>query len=254
MARYGALADVVVRLGGGTFAGTATATSEFCLASAVNAPWNGLGNVTGQFTEREHSNAVVLPDGSVLALGGNETGGAGEVTVARYTPATGWVDVDKLPTWRRYHGTALLLPDGRVLVGGADDRGDTSTGLSPHDYDIYSPSYKNAVQPQNPVLVGVAQDPEGTYLLTPNQSGVEIRVTITGMASLERVVMTAPGSITHHTDMSARYIELESSTSDNQTRRFSLPAETVAPRGYYLLWGVDNSGVPTAKAAWVRIQ
>jgi len=254
LARYGAFQDVVVRMCGGTFNTAMTASSEFCLASALNAPWSNLGDVSGQYSEREHSNAVVLPDASILVLCGNDANLNGEEEVSRYTPATGWQGVAKLPTWRRHHGTALLLPDGRVMTGGGDLRYDTSTGLSPHDYDIYSPAYKQAAQPLNPVLVGVPQDAEGTYLLTPNQAGVRLEVGLSGMGSIDRVVLTAPGSVTHHTDMSARYVELASVAVDPKTRLFNLPAETAAPRGYYLLWGVDNSGIPTDRAAWVRIQ
>ncbi|MBL8730229.1 MAG: DUF1929 domain-containing protein [Planctomycetes bacterium] len=254
LARYGAFNDVVVRLCGGTYGPAMTASSEFCLASVLNAPWNDLGDVSGTYLEREHSNAVVLPDASILVLGGNEAGLSGEEVVARYTPATGWQGIDKLPTWRRYHGTSLLLPDGRVLVGGGDLRYDTSSGLAPHDYDIYEPAYKRAAQPLNPLLVGVPQDAEGTYLLSPNQAGIRLEVGLSGMGSLDRVVLTAPGSVTHHADMSARYVELASVAVDPKARLFNLPAETVAPRGYYLLWGVDNSGIPTSTAAWVRIQ
>lgn len=252
MARYGALQDVVLRLGGED-GGTATETSEICLATQTGAPWISLGDVTGDTTGRIHGNAVVLPDGSVLAVGGNEVGGPAELILARYTPASGWVEANKLPTPRDYHATALLLPDGAVMIGGGDGRFLNVTGTS-HDYDVYHPWYMvGQKRPENVVLTNVPTAPDGTYLLVPNQTGVVLQAQMNGIASLDRVVLTAPGSVTHHFDMSARYIELASTSGGPGSRTFQVPAETVAPRGYYLLWAVDNSGVPS-KAIWVRIQ
>lgn len=68
----------------------------------------------------------------------------------------------------------------------------------------------------------------------------------------DNIVLTAPGSITHHSDMSARYVELQSVAVDSRHRICSLPAETVVPRGYYLMWAVDNGGVPST-AIWVKV-
>lgn len=251
--RYGALQDVVLRLGGLSAGGVATASSEFCLASSVGAPWVSLGDITGTVNGRDHSNAVVLPDGSVLAIGGDDATGAMEPVVARYTPASSWINANTSPTKRDYHATALLLPDGSVLIGGGNGRHGPGS-LSPHDYDVYRPWYMSGYKrPENVVLFGAPQLPDGTYLLNPNQTNVALQATMPGMASLSRAVLTAPGAITHHTDMSARYVDLTSSPLSAARMKFDVPSETVAPRGYYLLWAIDNSGVPSS-AIWVRIQ
>ncbi|MFD9516229.1 kelch repeat-containing protein [Streptomyces sp. NPDC059979] len=72
--------------------------------------------------------AVPLPDGSVLAVGGGRSGSDdarfdpyGPTGVERYDPATGtWHDEAPLP-WTRAYPRALPLPSGEVLVlGGAD--------------------------------------------------------------------------------------------------------------------------------------
>ncbi|MBX3464553.1 MAG: hypothetical protein KF830_15395 [Planctomycetes bacterium] len=55
--------------------------------------------------------------------------------------------------------------------------------------------------------------------------------------------------MTHHDDMSARYVELASTAVNARTRQFDVPSELVAPRGYL----IDNGGVPST-ALWVRIQ
>ncbi|MEV0171660.1 kelch repeat-containing protein [Streptomyces sp. NPDC050803] len=77
---------------------------------------------------RSDHQAVPLPDGSVLVLGGGRTptGDArhdpyGPTGVERYDPATGtWQQEAPLP-WGRCAARALALPSGEVLVcGGAD--------------------------------------------------------------------------------------------------------------------------------------
>jgi hypothetical protein len=53
--------------------------------------------------------------------------------------------------------------------------------------------------------------------------------------------------------MSARYIELESVATSTKSRQFNVPDETVAPRGYNMLYVLSNGGVPS-EAIWVRIE
>jgi len=253
LARYDALVDVVLRLGGDD-SGVVTPSSEICFATQPGASWNSLGDVTGLTAGRTHSNALALPDGSILVVGGNEVPGPAEEVVSRYSPGSGWVGVGQTPTLRPYHATMVQLPNGSVLIGGGDGRFDTSTGLSPHDYDVFEPAYMQAPgRPHSTTITNAVQDAEGTFLLAPNQTGLHLTAKVSGMASLVRIVLTAPGSVTHHSDMSARYIELSSTSVKAGARSFDVPAETVAPRGYYLLWAVDNGGLP-AEAIWVRIQ
>lgn len=68
--------------------------------------------------------ATLLPDGTVLVIGGanDRNGGDDEpplATVARYDPATDrWTEAAPLAAPRYWH-TATLLPGGQVLVAGA---------------------------------------------------------------------------------------------------------------------------------------
>lgn len=73
--------------------------------------------------------AVPLPDGTVLAMGGGRPSSDdarfdpyGTTRVERYDPVTGsWYDEQPLP-WTRSHSRAVPLPSGEVLMfGGADD-------------------------------------------------------------------------------------------------------------------------------------
>jgi hypothetical protein len=157
---------------------------------------------------------------------------------------------------RDYHATMVLLPDGRVFVGGSEHRHTVSAGTpTPHDYDIYEPAYLHSTQPRPTAvaLPGTAQDLDGTYVLANDLQQVRIVCELTDLAYLDKVVLIAPGSITHHSDMSSRYIELQSVAVNSSERQFDTPSETVAPRGYYMLFALSDAGIP-AEAVWVRIQ
>ncbi|MCU0865331.1 MAG: galactose oxidase early set domain-containing protein [Planctomycetes bacterium] len=260
-ARYGALRDVVVRLCGDGAPG-ATNTAEVCLATtgttANPAPWLTLPPVPP--APRSHTNAVILPDGSIVVIGGNSASGS-YLDTAQFRLGVGWQLLAPAPTYRNYHACCVLLPDGRVFVGGGEGRHDSSAP-GPHDYDVFEPPYIAAPsRPCNVVLPQAAIEADGTYLLNNDQSGIELQCDIGALGSIERVVLMAPGAMTHHSDMSARYIEMELDPTPGQgitvpvgtaSMWFKTPEEKVLPRGYYMLFVVEKTGVPS-EATWVRI-
>src|SRR4051794_27052776 len=83
-------------------------------------PESGSWNPTGDLVVRrsEHT-AILLSDGSVLAVGGAERGAVGPADrTEQYDPAIGeWAEVGRLHVGRMWH-TATLLSDGNVLVAG----------------------------------------------------------------------------------------------------------------------------------------
>ena len=88
---------------------------------------------------RYNENLVLLPDGTVLAVGGG--GGGGQYTNPIYTPeiynpnTAVWTPMAAQAVQRTYHSTAALLPDGRVISSGSD------SGIRDMTYEIYSPPY-----------------------------------------------------------------------------------------------------------------
>lgn len=63
----------------------------------------------------------------------------------------------------------------------------------------------------------------------------------------------APGSTTHHSDMSQRYHEMAFTSQQPHKVTFTTPAnDKVVPRGLYMLFLVTNLGVPS-NAVWVRL-
>ncbi len=194
---------------------------------------------------RMHANAVILPNGKVVVVGGHsevhDDGGGGPPPSAVYEaemfdPTTEtWSVMAAMQRARVYHSTAVLLPDGRVLVGGSN--GDFTT-------ELFSPPY--LFRGPRPVISAVsAQVPYGGAfeIQTPNAS------------TIESVVLVGLSSVTHSVNMGQRYVRLEI-TQPPATPNIVL-AETpsnpaLAPPGYYMLFMIDADGVPST-AEMVRL-
>ncbi|MCA8976172.1 MAG: DUF1929 domain-containing protein [Planctomycetes bacterium] len=257
--RFGPLQDLVVRMCGVDAAGY-TDNAEACLATQTAAPWIPLGTVPGTPGARTETNGVILPDGSVVMIGGRQ-GAATNYKTAVYR--NGWTTLPSpagdSPTPRQYHTTAVLLPDGRVFVGGGEVR------LSGTDYDIFVPHYLQGNPPRPTILsikdslgIPVPQDPvDETWLLTNDLQGLVIQCGgIEAIDHIERLVLMAPGSMTHHADMTARYVELigdDGSDLGHDQRVFDIPDNLSLPRGYYMLFALNSALVPS-EAAWIKVQ
>ncbi|MEO6595692.1 MAG: hypothetical protein ABIP94_13145, partial [Planctomycetota bacterium] len=118
-ARIGTFQDLVVRIGGADIALTAvTASCEACFATQTG-NWFSVPSLNHA---RHHANAVVLPDGSILLIGGNDAVGSVMIPELYRWGGGGWMDMTPQtgpnPSPRSYHATAVLLPNGSVMVGG----------------------------------------------------------------------------------------------------------------------------------------
>ncbi|MBD0256363.1 MAG: DUF1929 domain-containing protein [Cytophagales bacterium] len=70
---------------------------------------------------------------------------------------------------------------------------------------------------------------------------------------IKRVVLVAPGSVTHAFDVHARHVELDFTPDGPKRLRVTAPPDAhVAPPGYYLLFLLSKRGVPS-EAAFVRL-
>jgi hypothetical protein len=239
----------VTQIGGNQPPGTtqpSRATSEtFDIANAV-AGWVHRPTLN---IPRSNFNAVVLPDSSVVAIGGSNGVNDIENNYATWPdsrsrqieirdPATGqWRLGPAQAEDRAYHSTAVLLPDGRVLSGG-DDRPGTRTSDTG---EIYSPPY--LFRGPRPVIDSAPAEV---------QWGRNLRVNVSGPHA-ERVVLMAPGAVTHGVEMHAKHVELAITASDGAgVNAVAPPNANVAQPGWYMLFALSADGVPSV-AKWVRV-
>lgn len=229
----------------------AVASTETIDASGPNPQWQPDSPLN---VPRAYENTVLLPDGSMVTVGG----GVGERTdvgnygatqsdkrVELYDPGTdSWRLGPAQQEFRTYHSTALLLPDGRVWSAGDDGNplGPNGEKSTSDTAEIYSPPYLFA-------------GPRPRIKHAPAQLGYGDTFKVrTSDATEQQAVLIAPGATTHAVDMSQRMVPLalDQVVAGVGPRLVSPPNPKVAPPGYYMLFVLNDSGVPS-KAAWVHL-
>lgn len=194
--------------------------------------------------KRKYANAVLLPDGSLLVVGGNSGSSDNQPAFEpELFDGTSWTVLPPIDARRTYHSTAALLPDGRVLSAG----GNSATS----DYQVFVPSYLCGGDPR-PVITS-SPATMGYYAENPLVHTIAFDPLPVGH-SVERAVLITPCSTTHHTDYNQRYVQLilESSAADHLDVR--APADrNLVPPGYYMLFLLSTAGVPS-EAAWVKVE
>jgi len=198
---------------------------------------------------RSNFNSVVLPDGSVVAVGGSNGNSDAEGLYASWDdhrsrqieirdPATGqWRLGPAQQEDRAYHSTAVLLPDGRVLSGGDDRSGMRTSDTA----EIYSPPY--LFRGPRPLIGAV---PANLRWGEPFRVGSSSNAT--------RAVLMAPGVTTHGAEMQARHVELAITRRDSSgLNAIAPPSGGVAPPGWYMLFLLSKDGVPSV-ARWVHVE
>src|SRR4029077_6859838 len=185
------------------------------------------------------------------ALGGSSTNE--DVTTATlgadlYDPATGkWSSAGTCSYARLYHSTAILLPDATVVSAGSNPQ----RGTYEQHIEVYSPAYLfttdangNTIWATRPVIQS-----------TPAHIGYgtgSFQVQTQDAAKIPSVVLVRPGSVTHAWNMEQRVVGLAfTATSGALTVKFP-PNSNVAPPGYYMLFLLNNAGVPSV-ASFVQI-
>ncbi len=218
----------VLAVGGMTTAGVVTDTAEIYNLKAPSPHWTYTGSMANA---RINENLVILDDGTVLAVGGGRgTAFGNPVKEAElYNPATGtWKAMASQTANRTYHSTALLLPDGRVLSAGSTNHLPEETTV-----ELYSPPY---------LFKGAR--PTITAVHSHIGYGASFNITTPDAASISRVALIRPGSVTHAVNFDQRYVNLKFSHRSGMVTATAPRSGNVAPPGYYMLV-VLTAGVPS---------
>jgi hypothetical protein len=195
---------------------------------------------------RTNSNATVLPNGEVFVNGGNTSGlnfddTTSVLTSEMWNPITGtWRTLADAAKPRNYHSVALLLPDGRVWTAGGGGCGTCTKNQQ--SAQIFYPPY--LFKKDGSGLL--ATRPRITSAPSTVLYNTSYTLTIPSASTIRKVSLIPLGSVTHAFNMNQRYIPLAiSAQSPNDVTVMSPLNSRVAPPGYYLLFVVNSSGVPS---------
>jgi hypothetical protein len=194
---------------------------------------------------RVHGQAVLLPTGDVFVCGGVRATGAnsdskGVMRAELYRPMTNrWDTLQAASVVRNYHSVALLMPDGRVWTAGSNLNGQQSFPAPNVDnrelrIEIYEPDYFGQKRPE--IVAAPATI----------DCGQTFELHVTHANSIRRVALIRTGSVTHGFNSDQRYVACTFERSGPQQLTVNAPPDnSIAPAGYYLLFVVDRSRVPS---------
>jgi hypothetical protein len=232
----------VMNFGGGS---PATSTTEIIDLSASSPVWSAGPPMT---TGRIQMNAIILPNGKVLAEGGslnNESPDNPGKHADLYDPLTNTMGSGGTASYSRlYHSTALLLPDATVFSMGSNPG---ARGTYEAAIEIYTPPYlfdaNDHLITDRPSITGVAPAVVGY--------NASFSVSYTSTLPISSAVLVRPGSTTHAFDMEQRLIGLcgpspqPACSGTGSVTLTSPPNGNIAPPGYYMLFLLDSAGVPS---------
>lgn len=186
---------------------------------------------------RSFMNLTTLPDGSVLATGGESDKNGGNIANAVYTaelwsPQTQtWSTMAAMHTPREYHSTALLLPDGRVVESGMG--ADFGNVPDEQSAEFFSPPY-------------LFKGPRPTITSSPTMVhyGTNFSISTPDAATITKAVLIRVGAVTHFFNQNAYYVPVNFQAGSG-TLNITAPVDgRLAPPGYYMLFVLNSNGVP----------
>lgn len=239
--------DRVIHVGGEKSGPTSNAVRVIEVPPTSSTPWQIYPFPDGQ--QRRRANLVLLPDGTVLIAGGAVGGGSGRECYLFDPAQTGgnpFTKVADMSVSRNgTHNQVMLLPDARVATFGAN-----------RDIEIFTPPYLYDAKCE------LADRPEITAWPNPDENyhishGQTFRVSSPQAVDIGRAMLVRPMSVTHQMDTEQRVLplcftyrggdELEILVPDGRVYPYSNDTHTHAinPRGMYMLFILDNNGVPS---------
>ena len=249
--------DKFIYIGGGNNLGDHAPTAEVEVIDLKVNPARWRKTKPMKFARRQH-NATVLPDGTVLVVGGTRGGGppnngfndlnAGEpVHVAELwhpdkDPAKeNWTELSAESVDRCYHSTAVLLPDATVLSAGGGEYRPVTDVDSPndpqdshHDAQVFSPPY--LFKGTRPVI---------TSAPTSVNYGSSFDVGTDQASQIGTVSWIRLASVTHsfNENLHINFLSFQAKTGKLTVTAPATSNE--CPPGHYMLFLVNQAGVPS---------
>ncbi len=190
---------------------------------------------------RKFHNALVLPNGEVLVVGGNTVGqefdDTGSVlTPEIWNPDTGlWRAVADISVPRNYHSLAVLMTDGRVWSGGG---GLCGCAADHPDHQLFTPPYLYTAAGT------LAARP--TISTAPAQAVAGQTISVQATASLAKFSLIKFTGLTHDLNSDLRYLSVPFTSPSSGQYQLTLDGNrNVLTPGYWMLFALNSTGVPS---------
>ncbi len=227
----------IIAMGGGY---VPTSNTEIIDMGASSPAWAFGPNMSQQ---RIELNAVILPTQKVLALGGSakdEDGTTASLNADLYDPVSNSFSSAGANAYARlYHSFALLLPDATVWVAGSNP----NYNVYEHRVEVYKPAYLFTRDVNNNIVA--ATRPTIASLPSTIAWGGQFSVATPDAANISSAVLVRPGAPTHAFDMDQRLVVMSFTKGSGTLTVTAPPNGNVAPPGYYMVFLVNSSGVPS---------
>jgi hypothetical protein len=214
------------------------------------------------FARRQH-NATLLPDGTVVVMGGSKGNGFNNLTIGEpirsaelWDPKTrNWTKVAKAAVDRCYHSTAVLLPDATVLnAGGGEFRPNPGEPFQPsidgnHRENLTKDTHKNAQIFSPPYLFRGGTRPVITSAPNDVKYGDIFSVGTPQPDQVGKVNWIRLSAVTHsfNTNQRINVLKFETDTAAaTPALKVTAPANgNLCPPGHYMLFVLNKAGVPS---------
>jgi galactose oxidase len=243
--------DKFIYIGGGNNAGNHAPTAEVEIIDLKANPRRWRKTKPMKFPRRQH-NATILPDGTVLVVGGTRGGGdpnegfndlnPGQPvhTAELWDPVTeDWTELSAESVDRCYHATAVLLPDATVLSGGSGEYRPDS--VNPNAADD---SHRNG-QVFSPPYLFKGTRPGITSAPASVNYGSNFEVGTDQASQIKRVSLIRLPSVTHSFDENLRFNVLPFQAGTGKITVTAPDSPNTCPPGHYMLFLVNQAGVPS---------
>ncbi|MGH2852818.1 MAG: fibronectin type III domain-containing protein, partial [Solirubrobacteraceae bacterium] len=217
----------------------ASASTSIIDLTAATPKWQ---QIAPMHNARVYHTLTMLANGEVLAVGGEPTSDqeivtSGVLPTEIWNPSTEtWSPAAPIAAARNYHSTAMLMPNGTVLVAGGGHPNGTG---DPGEFSaqIYSPPY-------------LFDGPRPTIATSPTASTYNASITVStpDAASIGSVNLVSLGADTHQGDMAQHFVPLSFTASSGSLTVQTPASSALAPYGNYMLFIVNNKGVPSVSA------
>ncbi|HVJ89626.1 MAG TPA: galactose oxidase-like domain-containing protein [Labilithrix sp.] len=227
--------------GGGDLGNTSTA--EMIDFSDPAPTWKKIDDLTMAV---QQNNAVVLPDGNILVVGGRG-GGVDNLQYQMYNSENGKrTDVITSPVPRHDHSTLLVVPNGGVWVMGGnrtDLLPEAQTDQSVPVMEFYQPPY--FFKGERPKI---KRAPHKIHY------GDNFKIKVDESCDIASVALLRTGPVTHNWSWGNQYVKLPVIHKKNGKLLVKAPPlPGLAVGGDYMLFVVDKEGIPS-KGKHVRLE